>query len=314
MDSISYYLAKAFLQVLSFLPLKWIARIGRIGGALAWSLDARHRKVAIFNMKRCFGNELSEEQIHELARENFKRIGENYASAAKTWTMSYAEAQKLCEITGLEHLPSFNRSDSPRNCIVAIGHFGNFELPSILAKSVPGLIGASTYRGLRQPGLNRLMQEFREKTGCIFFERRSQANELKAALNKGGLLLGLLSDQNAAKGGTLLPFLGYMCRTNAAPALLSLRYESPLFAAICYRVELGKWRVEVSPQIPTIKNGLPRTKQEIMADVNAVFEQAVRRDPANWFWVHNRWKGAGQPAAEYLQANSSREELDDQAI
>jgi KDO2-lipid IV(A) lauroyltransferase len=27
-----------------------------------------------------------------------------------------------------------------------------------------------------------------------------------------------------------------------------------------------------------------------MLDVNRTFEQAVRRDPANWFWVHNRWK------------------------
>ena len=27
-----------------------------------------------------------------------------------------------------------------------------------------------------------------------------------------------------------------------------------------------------------------------MRDVNRVFEAAVRRDPANWFWVHNRWK------------------------
>jgi lauroyl/myristoyl acyltransferase len=27
-----------------------------------------------------------------------------------------------------------------------------------------------------------------------------------------------------------------------------------------------------------------------MRDVNSAFEKAVRRDPANWFWVHNRWK------------------------
>jgi len=27
-----------------------------------------------------------------------------------------------------------------------------------------------------------------------------------------------------------------------------------------------------------------------MREVNRAFEQAVRRDPANWFWVHNRWK------------------------
>ena len=27
-----------------------------------------------------------------------------------------------------------------------------------------------------------------------------------------------------------------------------------------------------------------------MLDVNRAFEAAIRRDPANWFWVHNRWK------------------------
>jgi lauroyl/myristoyl acyltransferase len=27
-----------------------------------------------------------------------------------------------------------------------------------------------------------------------------------------------------------------------------------------------------------------------MRDINRAFELAVRRDPANWFWVHNRWK------------------------
>jgi len=27
-----------------------------------------------------------------------------------------------------------------------------------------------------------------------------------------------------------------------------------------------------------------------MRDVNRALEAAVRRDPANWFWVHRRWK------------------------
>jgi KDO2-lipid IV(A) lauroyltransferase len=27
-----------------------------------------------------------------------------------------------------------------------------------------------------------------------------------------------------------------------------------------------------------------------MSEVNRAFEAAVRRDPANWFWVHKRWK------------------------
>ena len=61
--------------------------------------------------------------------------------------------------------------------------------------------------------------------------------------------------------------------------------------AICYRVALAKWRLDFGEQIPTHENGKPRPTEDIMRDVNRALEIAVRRDPANWFWVHRRWKG-----------------------
>jgi KDO2-lipid IV(A) lauroyltransferase len=63
-----------------------------------------------------------------------------------------------------------------------------------------------------------------------------------------------------------------------------------LHTAICYRIGLAKWRIEVGDEIPTRENGESRPITDIMRDVNRMFEIAVRRDPANWFWVHRRWK------------------------
>jgi len=40
-----------------------------------------------------------------------------------------------------------------------------------------------------------------------------------------------------------------------------------------------------------------RSTEAIMLDVNRAFEEAVLRDPANWFWVHNRWKLSKTDAA-----------------
>jgi lauroyl/myristoyl acyltransferase len=149
---------------------------------------------------------------------------------------------------------------------------------------------ATTYRGLRQPSLNRLMQSLRERSGCRFFERRTDAAALKAAMSDTGLLLGLLADQHAGEGGLRLPFLGQECSTSAAPAVFALRYRCPLHTGICYRVGLGKWRIEAGDEIPTYENNRPRTVEAIMTDVNRAFELAVRQDPANWFWVHDRWR------------------------
>ena len=41
-----------------------------------------------------------------------------------------------------------------------------------------------------------------------------------------------------------------------------------------------------------------------MRDINQAFEEAVRRDPANWFWVHDRWKAARKQAAAALPASA----------
>jgi lauroyl/myristoyl acyltransferase len=90
--------------------------------------------------------------------------------------------------------------------------------------------------------------------------------------------------------GLRLPFFGRDCSTSSAPAVLALRYHCPLFTSFCYRIGPGQWRVEVGDEIQLYENEKPRPIADIMLDVNQAFETAIRRDPANWFWVHNRWK------------------------
>src|SRR5687768_14828654 len=130
MQKLIYYLAKGFVLFLQALPLPVVARIGRFVGALAYLHDARHRRVARGNLRRAFPN-FSEEKIRSIARENFRRLGENYASAIKTSSMPVDELRAVCEVVGAEKLAPPAGSPS-KNCIVAIGHFGNFELYTIL--------------------------------------------------------------------------------------------------------------------------------------------------------------------------------------
>lgn len=290
MDKPLYYAALTVVKFLQALPLRWVARIGRVGGALCYWLDARHRRVAIRNLTLCFGQEKSPVEIRALAKENFRRIGENYCCAVKTAVMTPDELRPYFDFVGAEKILAHRAGEDPQNRIVAIGHFGNFELYARFGQYVPVFKCATTYRGLRQPSLNRLLQSLRGLSGCRFFERRTEAEALKAALSGTGLLLGLLADQHAGRSGLRLPFLGRDCSTTAAPAVLALRYRCSLHTSICYRVGLGRWLIEVGDEIPTHQSGERRSPEKIMFEVNQAFERAVRRDPANWFWVHNRWK------------------------
>jgi KDO2-lipid IV(A) lauroyltransferase len=233
--------------------------------------------------------EKSPAEIRALAEENFRRIGENLACAVRTAGMTLAELRPHVEFVA-PHLLAPPVGESQQRVVAAIGHFGNFELYARFGQFAPGYKCATTYRGLRQPSLDRLLQTLRERSGCMYFERRFEAAALKAFMNQRNVILGLLADQHAGDNGLRLPFLGHECSTSAAPAIFALRYDCALLPGICYRIGLARWRIEAGTEIPTRENGHPRETADIMLDVNRAFEAAVRRDPANWFWVHNRWK------------------------
>ena len=291
MDTLLYWPVRALIAFIQALPLNLVARLGRATGALAFWLDARHRRVALQNLEMCFGREKSPGEIRAIAKENFRRIGENFASASKTAMMSPVEMLPHFVFTGAKKILPHEANAGPQSRIVAIGHFGNFELYAHFGQFVPVFKCATTYRALNQPAFNRLLQSLRERSGCHFYERRTEGKMMRAHMSGTGLLLGLLADQTEGRGGLRLPFLGHDCSTSAAPAIFALRYDCPLHTAICYRTGLAHWEIEVGEEIPTRENGALRSTEAIMRDVNRAFEIAVRRDPANWFWVHRRWKG-----------------------
>jgi KDO2-lipid IV(A) lauroyltransferase len=288
MSTLIYWPGRVLIALIQTLPLPLVARLGRAGGGLAFYLTARYRRVTLDNLTMIFGKEKSPDEIRALAKENFRRLGENYASAVKTAAMSFDQLRPHLEFAGLEKFPP-NLPDSPHhNIVMAVGHFGNFELYARIQDIRRDYQGVTTYRALKQPAMNRLLQRLRGQNGCLFFERRTEGEKLRELMNRGNALLGLLGDQSSR--GVRIPLLGHDCNTGVSPAVFALRYNARLFEVICYRTALARWRIECGDEIPTHENGHPRTSEAIMRDVNRAYEQAIRRDPANWFWVHRRWK------------------------
>src|SRR5438046_4407965 len=128
MNTLLCCLARLVIATLQALQLRVVARLSRACGAVAWWLDARHRRVALENLRRCFA-EKSPAEIRALAKENFRRVGESYGCAVKTARMSDSALKGVLEVTGAEKacqpLPG---QEPPRSYIMAIGHFGNLEV------------------------------------------------------------------------------------------------------------------------------------------------------------------------------------------
>ena len=158
MNTLIYWFGRAFIALIQALPLPLVARLGRCGGGLTYHLTSRYRRVVLDNLTMCFSNEKSPAEIIAIAKENFRRIGENYATAIKTAAMSFDELKPHLDFSGFEHFPKKVDGKPLPNAVMAIGHFGNFELYARIQDLWPDYRGCTTYRALKQPAMNRLLQ------------------------------------------------------------------------------------------------------------------------------------------------------------
>lgn len=299
MGFLLYLAAKFLVLFLQALPLRWVARLGRWAGNLGYLLDRRHRRMAIHNLTTVLVHEKSEQEIVALARENFRRLGENYCAAIKTASMSEDALKPHLKMVGFEKLQDLGHSG--RSWVAAVGHFGNFELYARIKWPGSDFQVATTYRSLKHRRLNQLLQDLRNQSKAMYFERRHEIKKLREVIRTRNMAIGFLSDQHAGRSSVRIPFLGHECATTVAAAVFALRYELPLITAICYRTGLAQWEIEFNDMIPTTENRKARSVEAIMTDVNEALGKAVLRDPANWFWVHNRWR--------FISKKNAREEI-----
>ena len=259
MDTLIYWPARALVALIQALPLTLVARLGRAGGGLAFWLDARHRRVALQNLTMCFGQEKSPEEIRALARENFRRIGENFASAVKTAAMTSDELRPHIEFAGIERLPQKAgdgrraASSSPSATSATSSLYARFQPVRARLPDAPRPIARSSSR--RSTGSCR---NCASAPAACYFERRTDGPLLRAGDEPARASFSACSPTKAPTA-CAAPFLGHDCSTTLAPAVFALRYHCELYTAICYPRRPGEMADRTRRRIPTHENGQPRS-------------------------------------------------------
>jgi lipopolysaccharide heptosyltransferase II len=95
------------------------------------------------------------------------------------------------------------------------------------------------------------------------------------------------------------PFFGRLASTSTLAATLALRTRAQVVPAAVYTVGVARWRCVLFPPIPTESTAA----EALTLQINAALEQQIREQPADWFWVHNRWK---TPKPKFLLATYKR--------
>ena len=279
--------ATTLVKAVRALPLTVCFRLGQFLGLLAYMVLPPYRKLARQNLRIAFGTSLTSRDCRRLACKNFLLLGANMLCSLKIPTLSEEALRKLATIENEdeEHWKSTLNLHTGRGTVVALSHFGNWEINAQLASLVKPRRAGAVYQPLRNKALDDLINSDRRSRGVATFDRKRDLPAAATLLREGGLV-GVLIDQHAGDAGIWIPFFNKLASTSPLAATLAQRTGSLLVQVTIRTSGLARWAIRIHAPIPT--EG--RTTAEITYDLGCQLAGAIQESPADWFWMHNRWK------------------------
>lgn len=175
-----------------------------------------------------------------------------------------------------------------RPVVVVSGHFGNFEVGGIIA----GLLGFPTFtvaRPLDNPYLHDFITRFREDTGQFMLDKQGTAIQIDNVLQAGETLV-LLGDQAAGPKGCWVDFFGRPASCHKAVALFSLVNRAPMLLAYSKRGRRPlHFQVGITALFDPLTDDVAGVK-ELTQWYSDQLERTIRTAPAQYWWLHRRWK------------------------
>lgn len=270
----------AALKLAARVPWSWQLWLGPIlGRVLMWVARGR-RRVAARNLERVFPA-LAPADRARLLREHFAALGTGAFEFARAWFGSEKPWRKGVQIEGIEHLQSLAREG--RGVLLVSGHFTTLEACGrLLTAHVPV---AGMYRAHDEPVMEAAVLAGRLRYASAMFKRE----ELRAAIRhlKGGGILWYAPDQDMlGKDTVFVPFFGIPAASITATHQLA-RLSGAVVVPFFHRREGARYVLRIGQPLPDFPSADAAADT---ARVNTAVEAMVREAPAQYLWVHKRYK------------------------
>lgn len=269
-----------FIGILPF-PLLWAVGMGF--GRIAYPIVGSRRRVALRNLEICFPD-LSESERRRIAARHFGYLGVAAFTQGLVWGSSRRRLARIVKVRHLEHFDEPRRQG--RNVIVLVPHFVGLELggAAFTALVHPGMY---MYQKIRDPVVDATMRRSRKRFGAASVERSDDLRSMVREIRKG-LPFFYLPDQDPGRRGIFVPFCGIA--TSTVPNLGRFARLGDALVIPTYARYLPWGRgleLIFDPPLEPFPTG---DMDADTAFMNRAIEARMRTMPAQYFWVHRRFK------------------------
>jgi KDO2-lipid IV(A) lauroyltransferase len=272
------------LWMLHWLPLALLAPLGRALGRLLYVLAGGRRRIALRNLELCFP-QLTQAQRRALARDHFGWLGRSILERGVLWYASPARLRRLIHVEGDVQLAQ----RSERAVMWLVPHFMALDVAGVATQLFQTQWVASIYQQQSEPTMDAAIRRGRLRFGQgEVFPRSDSARPLLRAIRSGAAFFNLPDMDFGTRDAAFVPFFGIPAATLLAPSRMARALNmmvQPVLAQMLpgargYRVRF----LEPWSDFPSA-DALSDTER-----MNRWIEQQVRAEPAQYLWVHKRFK------------------------
>lgn len=280
--------------------MPWSLRMlaGRGIGLALYHFGRDRRYVAQVNIRLCFP-ELSAPEQQALVRQSFLDNGIGLIETATSWLRSSDYFSRLVTIRGLDVLQQAHARG--RGVLLVGAHYSTLDLGGRLFSLVAPL--ACTYRPNKNPLFNAFMVRGR-RNNCRLFDRRDIRGAFRY-LRENGILWYAPDQDYGADHAVFAPFFGQQAATITATSRFARHNHSPVVIVRHHRLTHRKGYEMAFTEAP---DGFPSGDDVADATaINRVLEAAIRQYPAQYLWMHKRFKTqpGGKPESPYIDSATS---------
>ena len=276
--------ALAAVWLLHWLPLPVLALLGRGLGLLLHSFGRARRDVARKNLALCFP-EKTEAERHRLVREHFQWTGRSLLERGVLWYASAERLKRLIHVEGDVHLAE--RSSQPVMWLVP--HFVGLEVAGAATQLFQTRMGCDIYTAQSNPVMDAAFHKGRARFGlALLFNRQQGAIPVVRAIKKGVAFFNASDMDFGLRDAAFVPFFGQPAATLLAPSRMAKSLGMVVQPLIAEMLPGGQgYRVRFVPAWTHWPSGHPEADA---AEMNRYIEEQIRAMPAQYFWVHKRFK------------------------
>ncbi len=251
-------------------------------------------RVAVENLECTeIGRDLNPAQIQRLAAQS---VGHALALGLDVVTLPRVarDPARYCEISD-ESIALLKRADERgRGVLLVASHFGLMEsmglrLGQVLAERDQRI--SFVAKPFSNPLLDRAVQRRRGASGNLTIHKGGAKTSMLDVLARGEHAAVVLDQHVAPRGRIWVPFLGLPAATARSLGSVAVKTGAPILLIHSFPLPGGRCRVEVGPLLEAPEEGGRLSRAiALVESVVAAQEEAIRREPAAWNWIHRRWK------------------------